>query len=76
VTVIREDWQIMTLASIDPKYVPLLEIFLPFIVAFLASRLFYGWVNKAGLQSAGFSPTNIDPDYAPSRSCLVYVGGS
>lgn len=39
------------------RSLPLLHIFLPFPVGFLASRLIYGWVNKAGLQSAGFSPT-------------------
>jgi len=39
------------------RSLPLLHIFLPFPVGFLASRLIYGWVNRAGLQSACFSPT-------------------
>jgi len=39
------------------RSLPLLHIFLPFPVGFLASRLIYGWANRAGLQSAGFSPT-------------------
>jgi hypothetical protein len=46
-----------SLPAIDAKRAVLLHVFLPFVVGFVASRLFYGWVNKAGLQSAGFSPT-------------------
>ncbi|MES2194324.1 MAG: hypothetical protein V4517_07895 [Pseudomonadota bacterium] len=43
--------------SIDANTAALLHIFSPFVVGGLASRLFYGWIDKAGLQSAGFSPT-------------------
>jgi hypothetical protein len=42
---------------IDRNTVALLHIFLPFVAGFSASWLIYGWISKAGLQSAGFSPT-------------------
>lgn len=35
----------------------LLHVSLPFAIGFLASLLFYRWVNRTGMQSAGFSPT-------------------
>jgi hypothetical protein len=47
----------MSWPSINADEAALLHIFLPFIVGFLACRLLFGWVNSAGRQSAGFSPT-------------------
>jgi hypothetical protein len=46
-----------SLPSFDPKYVFLLQFFLPLIIAFLPFRLIYSWVSKPGWQAAGFSPT-------------------
>jgi hypothetical protein len=34
-----------------------LRILLPFVGAFLVSRLIYGWISRTGRQSADFSPT-------------------
>jgi hypothetical protein len=47
----------MSWPSINADEAALLHIFLPFIIGFMGSRLIFGWVNRAGLQSAGFSPT-------------------
>jgi hypothetical protein len=46
-----------SLPPIDANTAALMHIFLPIVVGFFGSRLIYGWVNKAGLQSPGFSPT-------------------
>ena len=43
--------------SLDAQQGPALSLLSAFVTGLLASRLFYGWVNRAGLQSAGFSPT-------------------
>jgi hypothetical protein len=45
-----------SLPSFDPKYVFLLQFFLPLIIAFLPFRLIYSWVSKPGWQAAGSTP--------------------
>jgi hypothetical protein len=35
----------------------LLKVILPFFIAFLVGRVFYGWIDKTSLQSSDFSPT-------------------
>jgi hypothetical protein len=42
------------------------------LIAFLASRLIYGWVNRAGLQPAGFSPALASVLTAPILVFVVY----
>jgi hypothetical protein len=58
---------------LEPEKSALLKIFLPFVVAFLASRMFYGWVNKAGLQSPGFSPTVASILSTPILTFAFYI---
>jgi quinol-cytochrome oxidoreductase complex cytochrome b subunit len=43
--------------SIDKDTTTLLYVILLFVGGFLVTRLFYGWIDRAGLQSADFSPT-------------------
>ena len=43
------------------------------MVGFLASRLLYEWINRAGLQSAGFSPTVASTLTAPLLACVYYA---
>ena len=43
--------------ALSTSSILLLHVVLPIPLGLLASRLFYGWVNKAGLQSEDFSPT-------------------
>lgn len=62
----------MALPHIDIATAAALHAFLPFIVGFLASRFIYGWVSKAGLQSAGFSPTVASILTAPLLACGYY----
>lgn len=45
------------LPSIDQNTAVWLHILLSFAGAFLASYMIYGWLDKTGRQSAGFSPT-------------------
>jgi hypothetical protein len=62
-----------SLSPIDANTAALWHIFLPIVVGFLASRLIYGWVNKAGLQSAGFSPTVASILTTPLLAIAYYV---
>jgi hypothetical protein len=52
-----------------------LRIFLPFVGAFLASRLIYGWISKTGRQSADFSPTVASVLTTPLLA-FAYLTGS
>lgn len=45
-----------TTPEFDRDMAAMLGTFLPFVGAFLVSRLIYGWISKAGHQSASFSP--------------------
>jgi hypothetical protein len=58
---------------LESEKLALLEVFLPFVVAFLASRLFYGWIDKAGLQSPGFSPTVASILSTPILTFAFYI---
>jgi hypothetical protein len=60
----------------------LLHVVLPIPLGLLASRLFYGWVSKAGLQSEDFSPTVAMMLTTPLLvvayyilAAMVYAGG-
>jgi hypothetical protein len=61
-----------SLPRIDIETAVALHAFMPFIVGFLVSRWIYGQVNKAGLQSAGFSPTVASILTAPLLACAYY----
>jgi hypothetical protein len=68
-----------SLPTVDPV---LLHVVLPIPIGLLASRLFYGWVSKAGLQSEGFSPTVATILTTPLLAVayfilatMVYTGG-
>ena len=67
------------LPVVDPV---LLHIIAPIPLGLLASRLFYEWVSRAGLQSDGFSPTVATMLTTPLLvvgyyvlATMVYVGG-
>jgi len=62
-----------SLSRIDANTAALWHVFLPFVVGFIASRMIYGWVNKAGLQSAGFSPTVASILTTPLLAIAYYV---
>lgn len=62
-----------SMPRIDTNTAVLLHIFLPFVVGSLASRLIYGWVNSAGLQSPGFSPTVASILTTPLLACAYYM---
>ena len=62
-----------SLPSLDAKTAAPLHVFLPFVAGFLASRLIYGWINNAGLQSSGFSPTVASTLTAPLLACDYYI---
>jgi hypothetical protein len=62
-----------SLPPIDTNTAAELRVFLPFVAGFLASRLVYGWVNKADLQSAGFSPTVASIVTAPLLAFAYYI---
>jgi hypothetical protein len=62
-----------SMPPIDTNTAVLLHVFLPFVVGFLASRLIYGWVRKAGVQSAGFSPTVATILTTPLLACAYYA---
>jgi hypothetical protein len=53
-----------------------LRIFLPFVGAFLASRLIYGWISKTGRQSAGFSPTVASILTTPLLAFAYWTGST
>ena len=57
----------------DANTAALLHIFLPFVVGFFASRLIYGWIKKAGLQAADFSPMVASFLTAPLLACAYYI---
>src|SRR5215212_5578910 len=48
-------------------------IFLPLVVAFLISRLIYGWIKNAGVQSSSFSPTVASILTAPLLVLTYYL---
>jgi hypothetical protein len=59
-----------SLSAIDPF---MLHVVLPFPVAFLASRLFYGRARKAGRQSESFSPTVASILVTPLLAVAYYL---
>jgi uncharacterized membrane protein YqaE (UPF0057 family) len=59
--------------SINAEEVALLHIFSPFVIGFLASRLFFGWVSRAGFQSVGFSPTVASILTTPILAVCYYL---
>lgn len=59
--------------SPDREIATALHVFLPFVRAFLASRLVYGWIKKAGRQFCWlFADRSLDFNDASSRLRLLH----
>ncbi len=51
-----KDVTVLSWFSLTADQALLVQFFLPFIIAFMASFLIYGWMWSAGIQSGSFSP--------------------
>jgi len=61
---------------IERELAAALRILLPFVGAFLVSRLIYGWISRTGRQSAGFSPTVASILTTPLLTFAYWTGST